>query len=309
MRFSLVFTCRTAIFFIVVWLISACGSSEPVPTLTYTPTNTPFLASTNTPLPPTPTPIPLAVLVNGEGITLEEYEAELNRYLSAGGDQSSQEEKDVGSLVLDDLIGQTILAQGAIDNGFVLDQEALQARLDELITTAGGEESFEDWLLENGYSRQSFEKIMERSIKAAWMRDQILAEVPQSAEQVHVHQILLYNSEQAEQVLAELDSGREFATLAVINEPVTQGNLGWFPRDFLPHHAIEEAAFNLQPGEYSQVIETSVGYHIIQVVDRDHDHPLSPEARLIWQERALREWVAMQHDESEIVIFIPQEGE
>jgi len=141
------------------------------------------------------------------------------------------------------------------------------------------------------------------------MRDQILAEIPKSAEQVHVHQILLYNSDQAEQVLAELDSGREFATLAVIYEPVTQGNLGWFPRDFLPHPAIEEAAFNMQLGEYSQVIETSVGYHVIQVVDRDHDRPLSPEARLIWQERALREWVAMQRDESEIVIFIPQEGE
>jgi len=163
----MVFTRRTVIFFIVVWLISACGSSEPVPTITYTPTNTPFLASTNTPLPPTPTPIPLAVLVNGEGITLDEYESELKRYLSAEGDQRSQEEKNVGMLILDDLIGQIILSQRAIESGFDLDQFALDARIGELITTAGGEESFEDWLLENGYTRQGFEKIMERSIKAA----------------------------------------------------------------------------------------------------------------------------------------------
>ena len=135
------------------------------------------------------------------------------------------------------------------------------------------------------------------------MRDKILAEVPRSAEQVYVRQILLFNSDQANQVLAELESGKDFATLAASYEPVNRGELGWFPRDFLPHQAIEEAAFNLAVGEYSPVIETSVGYHIIQVVEKDPDHLLSPEARLVWQENALRDWVAVQRDQSNIVIL------
>ena len=147
---------------------------------------------------------------------------------------------------------------------------------------------------------------LERSIKSAWMRDQILAAVPRTAEQVHIRQILLYNSDQASEALAEIESGRDFATVAASYDPITLGDLGWFPRKFLPHPAIEEAAFNLQPGDHSQVIETSVGFHIIQVVEKDLDHRLSPEAYLIWQEIALRDWVAMQREQSDIIIVSRQ---
>jgi len=187
-----------------------------------------------------------------------------------------------------------------------VEEEVIQARMDGLIVDAGGELSFENWLLDNGYSQQSFNEALRRSIMGAWMRDKILAEVPLSAEQVYVRQIFLFNLDQTNQVLAELESGKDFATLAASYEPVTQGDLGWFPRDFLPHPAIEEAAFNLAVGEYSPVIETSVGYHIIQVVEKDPDYPLSPEARLVWQENALRDWVAMQRDQSNISILYLQ---
>ncbi len=308
MSLSLIFSRKVILISMIVFMVSACGVSEPVTTKTDTPFQSPIPTNTITPIPPTPTPtpIPLAALVNGEGISLEEYEAELFRYQTAVGDGISQNEQEAGMLVLGDLINQILLAQGADENGFVLDEAALQTRLNTLISAAGGNNQFENWLQENKYTQKSFSKALERSILGAWMRDQILAEVPLSAEQVHVRQILQYNSDQANQVLAELESGREFATLAAIYEPVTQGNLGWFPRDFLPHPSIEEAAFNLQPGEYSQVIETSVGFHIIQVVERDPDHPLSPEARLVWQEKALQEWMAMQREHSDIVILIPQ---
>jgi parvulin-like peptidyl-prolyl isomerase len=308
MSLSLIFSRKVILISMIVFMVSACGVSEPVTTKTDTPFQSPIPTNTITPIPPTPTPtpIPLAALVNGEGISLEEYEAELFRYQTAVGDGISQNEQEAGMLVLGDLINQILLAQGADENGFVLDEAALQTRLNTLISAAGGNNQFENWLQENKYTQESFSKALGRSILGAWMRDQILAEVPLSAEQVHVRQILQYNSDQANQVLAELESGREFATLAAIYEPVTQGNLGWFPRDFLPHPLIEEAAFNLQPGEYSQVIETSVGFHIIQVVDREPDRTLSPEARLIWKEKALQEWMAMQREQSDIVILIPQ---
>lgn len=138
------------------------------------------------------------------------------------------------------------------------------------------------------------------------MRDEILADVPQSTEQVHVRQIFLLNLDQANQVLRELESGKDFATLAATYDPIGQGDLGWFPRDYLPHPAIEEAAFNLAVADYSPIIETSVGYHIIQVVEKDPDRPLSPEARMVWQEKALRDWVATQREQSDIVILSSQ---
>jgi hypothetical protein len=39
------------------------------------------------------------------------------------------------------------------------------------------------------------------------------------------------------------------------------------------------------------------------MVEKDPDHPLSPEARLVWQENALRNWVAMQREQSNIIIL------
>ncbi len=113
----------------------------------------------------------------------------------------------------------------------------------------------------------------------------------------------MLNGEQANMVYGELESGRDFATLADEYDPVTGGELGWVPRNFLPHKEIEEVAFNLQPGEYSQVIETSVGYHIIQVVAIEDERRLSPDARLIWQELALRDWVSLRREVSNIEIL------
>ena len=294
---------------VMILTISACGEITPEITATELPSSTISPTSTMTPPPPSPTPIPLAATVNGEEITLQEFEAELSRYLSAQGEDNNLEEAEMVEIVLDDMVNQILLAQGAENLGFELEPEVLNVRRDVLVETRGGEMEFENWLLENGYTQQSFDKVLVSAIKGAWMRDRILEDVPISAEQVHARQILLYNSDQADQVLSELNSGREFATLLAAYEPVTQGELGWFPKGYLPHPAIEESAFDLQPGEYSQVIETSVGFHIIQVMERESDRPLSPEARLVWQERALKDWVAMQREESNVVILIPHESE
>jgi peptidyl-prolyl cis-trans isomerase C len=301
--------CPVGIVFFLIMFISACGENTPFIPETAIPTKTIIPTRTMTPPPPSPTPIPLAATVNGEEITLQEFEAELSRYTSAIDKDNTFTEEEIQNIVLDDLVNQILLAQGANALDFRLEPQAIIERKEELVEALGGTAIFEDWLLENGYTQQSFDKALARAIKGAWMRDRILGDVPQSAEQVHARQILLYNSEQAEQVLTELNSGREFATLVAAYEPVTLGELGWFPQGYLPHLEVEEAAFNLQPGEYSQVIETTVGFHIIQVLERDSNRPLSPEAYLAWQENALKQWMAMQREASTIVILIPQESE
>lgn len=293
---------RMLFFFVLIGLLSACGENTPVVSVsTELPTESAVPTATLTPLPPTATPIPMAVIVNGDGITLDEYEDELQRYLSVQETATSGNQDDAEKVVLEDLISQLLLAQGAEQNGFELSEAEFKSRLNDLISAAGGEQAFDLWLQNQNYSQENFRKVLERSIKGAWMRDQILAGVPPSAEQVHVQQILLYNSDQASKALAEIESGRDFATVAADYDPITLGDLGWFPRNFLPHPEIEEAAFNLEPGEHSQVIETSVGYHIIMVVEKDMDRRLSPEARMVWQEKALRDWVAMQREQSNII--------
>ena len=136
------------------------------------------------------------------------------------------------------------------------------------------------------------------------MRDQLAASIPATAEQVHVTQILLYNADAAQEALGYLKSGWNFEELAARYDKLTKGELGWFPRGYLPELAIEEAAFALQPGQYSDVIRSPAGYHILYVTKREPDHPLSPDARLTLQEHAIQAWLIQQRDDSKI-LFAP----
>jgi peptidyl-prolyl cis-trans isomerase C len=291
----------------LLWV--ACGRIESTPTAASLPsatsTLTPTKTSTPTPFPPSPTPEPLAASVNGEEISLAEYQSELARYHASQPSSDANAAYDNGARVLDDLIDQVLLAQGARENGFTVDDTLVQDHLDRLVDQVGGEGPFAAWLADQGYTQDSFRPALARAIAAAWMRDQIIAKVPDTAEQVHARQILLYNSDQAEQVLAELEAGKDFATLSATYSPATLGELGWFPRGYLSSSAVEEAAFSLQPGEHSQVIESEIGFQIIEVIERIPDRPLDPDARMVLQEKALQDWLAMKRDQSEIEIFLP----
>jgi parvulin-like peptidyl-prolyl isomerase len=111
---------------------------------------------------------------------------------------------------------------------------------------------------------------------------------------------LLYNADTAQAVWSQLQAGADFDTLAAKYDPLTQGELGWSPQGYLLDPAVDAAAFSLQPGQYSQVIQTDAGYHIILVVARDPAHPLSPDARLALQIKALEDWLVQQRAQSAI---------
>jgi peptidyl-prolyl cis-trans isomerase C len=242
------------------------------------------------------------VRVNGEGITLAEYQAEMASYQAANGTNLATHWQQ---LVLDDLIDRTLLAQAARQAGFTLDEAALQARMDDLARQAGGVQALANWIGAHGYSEGTFRLALARSAAAAWMSDQITGAVSWTADQVHARQILLYNSSDATNVLSQLNNGADFAALAAQYDPATGGELGWFPKGYLTEPALEEAAFRLEPGKYSDVIQTSLGFHILLVLERDPQHQLTSDARMALQQQALRKWIAERRSQSEIQILVP----
>jgi peptidyl-prolyl cis-trans isomerase C len=303
-RFWLVGGCA-AIF--LPWLfLAACGSVAPSPkpsSPTAASSETPALPTqTLTPFLPSPTPPPLAARVNGEAITLEQLQAEVSRYQAAVGTQLATEDEQ---RVLDDLIDQTLLAQAAYAGGYTLDEAALQERIAALVERLGSQQALIEWQAANGYSEESFRQDLTRAVAAAWMRDQIAASVPLTAEQVHARQIRHYNPEAAAEALAQLRSGADFAALAAQVDPIGKGDLGWFPRGYLLDKKLEEAAFSLEPGEYSEVIEASTGFHILQVIERDPAHSLEPDARLTLQYQVLEAWLQERRAQSEIQVLLP----
>jgi len=276
--------------------LSACASLiKPEPTLTPT--------ATFTPEPPTATPEPMAFTVNGEGVTLVEFDAEVARYTKSQDTLGKTiTSEDATKSVLDDMIAQVLLAQGAHANGFSLDDAALQARIDALVAQIGGADKLAAWQSEHGYSDQSFRLALRRGAESAWMRDKIIAEVPSTAEQVHAQQILLYNQDTAQSFLTQLNGGADFDELASRADPLTRGDLGWIPRGYLLEPKIEEAAFALEAGGHSDVIATDVGFHIVRILERDPARPLSPDALLALQELALKNWIDQQRQQSTIVL-------
>ena len=134
------------------------------------------------------------------------------------------------------------------------------------------------------------------------MRDQVAGQISKSKDQVHVRQILFYNEDRARQVLTDIQAGRtDFDEFAVLVDPVTRGDLGWFPHGYLPEKAVEQAAFALQPGQISDVITTELGFHIIKILEREN-RPLSPDALLALQSKAVHDWVNQQRTQSNIVM-------
>jgi peptidyl-prolyl cis-trans isomerase C len=292
------------------FLSSACNSTSPIPTntpvvveATKTPISSP--EPSITPIPPTSTPIPLAAVVNGEGITLAEYQAEVARYQASSTITGTNIASDTETIVLNDLIDQTLLAQGAAEDGYLVDDTLLQSRIDALVDQLGGSDALEAWQVANGYSDEAFRLALKRSIGAAWMRDQIISTVPETADEVHIFQILIPTQAEADQVYASLQSGKEFLDVASTYDPMTKGDLGWFPRGYLSDPAIEEAAFGLQAGQYSEVIPSEIGYHILYLLKRDSEHPLQPDARRALQVNAIQEWIIERRNNSEIQILLP----
>jgi parvulin-like peptidyl-prolyl isomerase len=248
----------------------------------------------------------MALTVNGEGITVVEFDSEVARYRSAqtalGVDVDSSA---AASAVIDDFVAQLLLAQAARAGGFTLDEAALQARIDALAAVIGGAQNLSKWQSDHGYSEPVFRSAMKRGAESAWMRDRIVSSIPGTTEQVHIQQILLYNEGTARSFLTQLNGGADFDALALDADPLTRGDLGWVPRGYLLDAAIENAAFGLTVGGHSDVIATDVGFHILRILARDPARPLSPDALLALQEQALRNWIDDQRRTAEIVLAPP----
>jgi len=276
------------IFLTIALGLSACASfSSPQPD------STP--SATFTPEPPTLTPEPIALIVNGEGITVAEFDGEVARYTAAQIALGKEvDSASATTVVTDDFIPQLLLAQAARADGFTIDGAALQARIDSLAAQIGGAENLSRWQSDHGYDDQTFRSAFKRAAESAWMRDKIISNVPSTAEQVHIQQILLYNEDKARSFLLQLNGETDFDDLAFDADPLTRGDLGWVPRGYLLDAKIEEVAFSLQVGEHSDVIATDVGFHILRVLERDPARPLSPDALLTLQELALKKWVEEQ---------------
>ncbi len=248
--------------------------------------------------------------MDGTEILLEAYEEELARY------EAAQESLgiDLATLgnyreqVLQSLIDRRLLAGAARDQGLEFSESELQAEVNRLASERGGNEAMGVWLAENSYTLESFMVALEEELLAAEMVDRIASGVSQSALQVHARHILVRSRGEAEQLREDLLGGAEFAELAVANSldlstRLAGGDLGWFPEGYLIVPEVEAAAFALQPGELSPVVQSPLGFHLVEVIEVEN-RELSPGALRALRQNAVEDWLAEQRAAVEIEIFL-----
>jgi parvulin-like peptidyl-prolyl isomerase len=307
-------------------LLAAACVSPPMPADPAASGPTPAPEEPATPVPPTatvgqapsPTPDePLAALVNGQPVYLSDYERALGQYEAdlrlSGIDPDSPEgqaELDQNrAWILNVMIEQVLTEQAAAAAGVTVSDAEVEAYLQEMIAENGGEEAFRAKLENRGETLEDARAEIRAGLIGMAMMQRLSEQVPTTAEHVHARHILVDTQEEAESILAQVRSGADFAALARSYSLDTStrdsgGDLGFFPRGILVAPEVEDAAFALQPGQVSEVVASPLGYHIVQVVERDPDREVSPENLRILQDEAVQRWVEELWAQANIQRFV-----
>lgn len=158
-----------------------------------------------------------------------------------------------------------------------------------------------------GFNEKDLRGILEIQLLQEKVMEAVLSEqdITPEEEQVWARHILVADEATAKLVLDALNAGDEWNTLAAMFSTDTSnknqgGDLGWFGRGVMVAE-FEQAAFGMEVGEVSQPIQTSFGYHIIQVLGHE-TRSLSDSAYEQLRQQKFQEWLDLQREEANVEI-------
>jgi len=157
-----------------------------------------------------------------------------------------------------------------------------------------------------GLTETDFRKILfEIQIYRKRISDVVTTNVPHEQEQVWARHILVSDKATAQIFREQLLVGTDFASLAAqysldTGSKDNGGDLGWFGKGkMIPE--FETAAFALQVGEISQPVQTTSGWHIIQVLGHE-TRPLTETEYTTAVTAEFNQWLTDQRTGATIVI-------
>jgi len=148
-------------------------------------------------------------------------------------------------------------------------------------------------------SEDIFRKVLENRLYRLKIEDAVLADVKIDQEQIWSRHILVDTEEKAKAVLTRLQSGEDFAKVAqeVSTDQATAssgGDLGWTSKGTLATE-YEDAAYKLNIGEISQPVQSSNGWHIIQLLGKEV-RPLDQYTFDQLRQTKFQEWLDSQRE-------------
>lgn len=248
---------------------------------------------------------PVAATVDGKPISMQEYQMQVSEWESAFVSQNANlndEEKQAmltegRRQVLDVMIEQVLIEQAAAREGIALSDKEVESVIQRDIEENGGRDQFDAWLAANSWTYDEYKARQRSMMIASQMFEQVTRNVPTKAEQVHARHILVATEAEARDILSKLQGGTDFGEMArqYSLDPSTKdsgGDLGFFPRGTLVVPEVEDVAFSLSVGQISDVIQSPLGYHIVQVLERAQDKDLTEESWQALKEATFRRWVS-----------------
>lgn len=211
-------------------------------------------------------------------------------------------------LIMDNMLSTNLLLnQAKLDSVVVSDEEVesqLTARIDRILQYMNGDlNQFEEYYGQSvGKVKEQFREDLKNQLLSERMRGEIMAGItvtpsevkeffnkipadslPYFNSEVEIGEVVYYpkvNEEERQKAIETLtdirqriiEGGEDFAELAMKNsdDPGSGrigGDLGWTKRgSFVPE--FEAAAYNLDKGDISDLVETEFGFHMIQLLER-----------------------------------------
>ncbi len=257
----------------------------------------------------------LAALVNGQPISSADYERQVEQVeaffqqegLDAESDEGRERLAQARRQVLEQMIDQELIGQAAAEMGISVSDEELEASIAGIIEQSGGEDGFNQSLAATGTTYDDFRQMLLDQLLSEAVYRSVTESIESVAEQVHARHILLPTREMAEEVLARLQAGEDFAYLAReysedISSRETGGDMGFFPRGVMPAE-VEEVAFGLEVGELSGIVESQFGFHVLQVLERD-EREIAVEVFESLRQQTFMQWLEEQRASASIQRFV-----
>jgi hypothetical protein len=277
----------------------------------------PALASQPSAEPPAaPLEPSLAAVVNGVALTRESYERQLaqaQRFLLQRPDLSPDSEEGKAALqelerqVLGWMIDQILIQQAAAAEGIAIGPERIDEELARM--RDGDPQRFGEWLAANGMTEEMLREQLHMDLLTAAMRDRVTSAQPRATRHIHACHILVSEASLAATLRQRLLAGESFVALArqYSEDGSTRdsgGDLGFLPEGIMPPE-FDQVAFALQAGDISEIIQTDVGFQIIQLVEIDPERPVSEEYWPMVQQHAFEDWMAQQRASASIQRGMP----
>lgn len=192
-----------------------------------------------------------------------------------------------GPQTLDSLITEELVNQEADKKNIKITEADITKEMDDIKKGFNSDTEFQQALAQSNMTEEDLKKQMnmqvqirkllepdvkvsDDDIKKYFDENKASFDTP---EQVKASHILVKTKEEAQAILKQLQGGADFATLAKEKsiDPGSKdngGDLGLFGRGEM-EKSFEDAAFKLEPGKLSDIVQSSNGYHIIKVAEHN----------------------------------------